>query len=573
MQSDPLQNPRWERYCRERATGKSQRQAMLAAYPRRVAWSEKAVDDAACKLESKPEVKRRLGALKDEAARAAVITRTEVLNGMAETFAKAREANARQITQVGVQAVSAIGRTLLDELPRDGGADGPAPFVRDYATLLAPPHLAMHRAVARDEGCDAWMPGGRMSGKSSAISLEIVGGLMAHPDRSAIVFLKVGRYIREGVYEQLLWALDALGVADEWDCTVSPPRMVRRATGQAVVFRGCDKAEKTKAIKAPAGTYYAYQWWEETDQFSGMAEIRNLRQSVTRGPEGAPFFRFESFNPPRSKASWTMAEQRRRELAGEPVWGSTYLDMPPEWLPEAAVADAEALREADEESWRHEYLGEPVGFGAEVFPRAEVREPSEAELRAVDHHLYGVDWGFASDPFVWLHLGYVRATRTLYVLEELVCRGETNAETAARVLALMSIPRWDEGWDPVDPARTDSARANAPHLLWDAAPHATVMCDSAEPKSVEDFRQAGIRADGAPKQGAFSVRSGVRWLQQRASIVISPSCALAAHELASYQYETTADGEVTGRLPDRDNHAIDAMRYACSTLIADRQNV
>ena len=565
----PLTNPRWERYCQERAAGKSQRQAMLAAYPKRVSWSENAIDCAASKLEGNAKVKQRLGALMEAAAKAATITRTEIINGMAATFRAAERANERAISQVGVQAVSSIGRALLDAIPADAGAGGSRPFVADYALLLAPPHLPMHRLVARDAGCDAWMPGGRMSGKSSAVSLELAGGMMAHPDRSAVVFLKVGRYIREGVYEQMLWALDELGVADGWDCTVSPPRMVRRETGQAVVFRGCDKAGKTKAIKAPAGTYFAYQWFEECDQFSGMAEIRSLQQSLTRGPEGAPFFRFKTYNPPRSKSSWTFAEEARREAAGLPVWRSTYLDMPPEWIPEAARLDAEALRAADPDSWRHEYMGEAVGFGAEVFARAEVRTATEDELRGIDHHLYGVDWGFSADPFVWLHLGYCRATRTLFVLEEVTAHGLTNPEAAELVRARMAEPRWEGGYSPAEPALADARTRNAPHLLWDAMPYADVMCDGAEPKSVEDFRQLGIRAQSAPKQGAWSVRSGVRWLQQRAHIVVDPACQLAASEFGTYQYELTPDGEVTGRLPDRDNHAIDAARYACATLIGD----
>ena len=570
----PLDNPRWERYCQERAAGKSQRQAMLAAYPDRAKWQPDSIDRAAKRLEAnKAPIKPRIATLKEAIAKAAMITRAEIINGMAATFRAAAKSNERSISQVGVQAVSSVGKALLDAIPADAAEGDSRPFVADYGLLLAPPHLAVHRLVARDRGCDAWMPGGRMSGKSSAISLEIVGGMMAHPDRSAVCFLKVGRYIREGVFEQLLWALERLGVAEQWDCTVSPPRMVRRDTGQAIVFRGCDRAGKTKTIKAPSGTYFAYQWFEECDQFSGMAEIRNLQQSLTRGPEGSPFFRFYSYNPPRSKSSWTFAEEERREASGEGLWRSTYLDMPPEWIPEAARADAEALRRADPDSYRHEYLGEAVGFGAEVFPRAKARPISEDELRSIDVHLYGVDWGFAADPFCWLRVGYCRATRTLYVLDEVSAHGLTNPEAAGLVRERMATPRWEAGYQPSDPRLTNSRTLDAPHLLMAAEPFADVMCDSAEPKSVEDFRQLGIRAQGAPKQGPHSVRSGVRWLQQRAAIVIDPACELAASEFQRYQYALTASGEVTGALPDTDNHAIDACRYACATLIGDRSAI
>ena len=69
------------------------------------------------------------------------------------------------------------------------------------------------------------------------------------------------------------------------------------------------------------------------------------------------------------------------------------------------------------------------------------------------------------------------------------------------------------------------------------------------------------------------MRSGVRWLQNRAAIVIDPRAALAAEEFRAYGYALTPDGEPTGLLPDKDNHAIDAVRYAVATLIGDRKFV
>ena len=437
----------------------------------------------------------------------------------------------------------------------DGAGRG---FVRDFGLLVAPPHLAPHRAVAAGVGCDLWLYGGRLSGKSSYISLEIVNLLMQHEDYSALVCMKVGRDMRGGVYEQMLWALDKMGVADEWVATVSPMRIVRPSTGQAIVFRGCDNASKSKSIKAPVGTYFAVQWFEEADQFSGLSEIRTVQQSATRGAgEGAPFFRFYSFNPPRSRDSWSNKVIADRLARGLPVYTSSYLDMPPEWVPEQFRADALALKEVDEESYRHEYLGEAVGYGAEVFPRAVVRQVTDDERRGLERFVYGVDWGFAADPFVWFKAAYLPGTRTLYVLDEVSGLGLSNPESARLVSGRMQADRLGADGRVVE----------------DAEPYARVMCDSAEPKSIDEWLNLGIRAEAAPKQGAHSVRSGVRWLQDRAAIVVDPSCRVAARELVGYQYAHTPQGELTSRLVDADNHAIDALRYACATLIDDRSVV
>lgn len=437
----------------------------------------------------------------------------------------------------------------------DGAGSG---FVRDFGLLVAPPHLAPHRAVGAGLGCDLWLYGGRLSGKSSYISLEIVNLLMQHEDYSALVCMKVGRDMRGGVYEQMLWALDKMGVSDEWVATVSPMRIVRPSTGQAIVFRGCDNASKSKSIKAPVGTYFALQWFEEADQFSGLSEIRTVQQSATRGAgDGSPFFRFYSFNPPRSRDSWSNKVIADRLARGLPVYTSSYLDMPHEWVPEQFRADALALKEVDEESYRHEYLGEAVGYGAEVFPRAVVRQVTDDERRRLERFVYGVDWGFAADPFVWLKAAYQPGTRTLYVLDEVSGLGLSNPESARLVSGRM---------------RADRLGADG-RVVEDAEPYARVMCDSAEPKSIDEWLNLGIRAEAAPKQGAHSVRSGVRWLQDRAAIVVDPSCRVAARELVGYQYARTPQGELTSRLVDADNHAIDALRYACATLIDDRSVV
>ena len=553
----PLENPRHEAYCVARAEGATQRQAMRRAFPARASWKDATIDRKACDLEKLPEVAARVEELK-RAAEAAVVRRADVLADMGRAFKAAvgRVEGAGpegRLEGAALSAVSSIGRALLDGLPADEPPERPA-FVRDMGLMVAPPHLAPHRAAARGGG-DFWLFGGRFSGKSSYISLEVVNLLMQDESRSALVAMKVGKDMRGSVYEQMLWALSEMGVAGEWDCTVSPMRMVRRATGQAVAFKGCDGAEKFKGVKAPSGTYFAVVWLEEVDQFDGPGEVRTVLQSTTRGAgAGAPFWRFRSFNPPRSKDSWSNREIADREAKGLPVYRSSYLDMPVEWVPEQVRLDAQALKEADPESYAHEYLGEPVGYGAEVFPRAVARPVTDDERRRLERHCYGVDWGFASDPFCWLKVAYDQASRTLYVLDEVSGLGLSNAESAAMVSARMGEPRLDGDGGVVE----------------DAEPYARVMCDSAEPKSIDEWRCLGILAEGAPKQGAHSVRSGVRWLQERAAIVVDSSCELAARELTCYQYARTKEGELTSRLPDSDNHAVDALRYAVSTLIADR---
>ena len=429
------------------------------------------------------------------------------------------------------------------------GAQGPQeaeerPFSADYALLLADPYMRYHRAVCAGLGGDYFATGGRASAKSSWAALEIVGGMMRDPRASALVMMRVGKDMRSSVATKVGWAIDMLGVGGEWAMAKSPLEWVRAGTGQKIMFKGGDDTAKSKGFEPPLGTYFAFTWFEEFDQFECMGDLRTVLQSVTRGaPDGAPFFRLYTCNPPRTRAHWANVELAAREAEGGNVVRTTCLDVPPEWVTDQQRQDMERLKALDPESYRHEYLGEPVGYGAAVFPRAEVREVTEEEREGLDRLYYGVDWGFAADPWVWVEVAYDRRTRTLYVLREMSGRGLSNRETAAMVAGAMA-----------------------------ETPYAPVECDSAEPKSVQEYRDLGIQARKAPKQGFHSVRDSVKWLQNRTAIVIDPACKLAAAEFPAYEYERRGD-EVTGNLPDRDNHAIDAVRYACASLIDDRSNI
>ena len=93
-----------------------------------------------------------------------------------------------------------------------------------------------------------------------------------------------------------------------------------------------------------------------------------------------------------------------------------------------------------------------------------------------------------------------------------------------------------------------------------------VTCDSAEEKSVADYRAFGINARAAEK-GPGSVRYGMKWLQSLVKIVIDPiRCPETAKEFKKYEYVLDKEGNPTSAYPDVDNHSIDAVRYGLETV-------
>ena len=221
--------------------------------------------------------------------------------------------------------------------------------------------------------------------------------------------------LRDAVYAQVVWAIHELGLDNEYEMPVSTLKIRKKSTGQIIFFTGCDDPHKSKGLKPPFG-FIGFLWFEEADQFKGMSEIRTVRQSAARGGERT--FVVYTYNPPRTRDNWANREADRRRDSGEEVFDSCYLDAPLEWLGSQFIADAEDLKETDEQAYRHEYLGEPVGYGGQIFDRVEFREVTDKEIASFERLHAGQDFGWFPDP-VGIHALRV-ATRQAY--HRHVCR-------------------------------------------------------------------------------------------------------------------------------------------------------
>ena len=148
----------------------------------------------------------------------------------------------------------------------------------------------VHQAIRRGEVTEVVAKGGRGSGKSSYLSMELVWQLLRHPDCHAVVLRKVGGTLRNSVYNQIVWAIGELGCAGYFRCTVSPMECTYLPTGQKILFFGTDDPGKLKSLKLPFGAV-GICWFEELDQFDGPEEVRNVEQTVLRGGSWALTFR------------------------------------------------------------------------------------------------------------------------------------------------------------------------------------------------------------------------------------------------------------------------------------------
>ncbi len=395
--------------------------------------------------------------------------------------------------------------------------------------LIAPSFYRIHQYLKNSQYTHYWLKGGRGSTKSSFISLEVILGMMKDTQANAVVLRKVGQTLQGSVYEQLQWAVSVLGVEGYWVSKLSPLEMKYIADGREnkIVFRGADKPKKIKSTKFRKG-YCKYIWYEEVDEFGGMEEIRTINQSLLRG--GSDFVVFYSYNPPQSQSNW-VNEEILKQRDDRLVHHSTYLTVPPEWLGQQFLIEAEHLKNVKPMAYQHEYMGEVTGTGGEVFTNLTIREITDDEIALFDHIARGIDWGYAADPFHYTVNHYDKTRRRLYIYYEIQMLKLSNRKAAELVKA-----------------------ENKRNKL--------IICDSAEPKSIAEMLAYNLKVLGA-KKGADSVEYGIKWLQDLEEIVIDPKrCPNTAREFLEYELEKDANGNFKGHFPDKNNHSIDAVRYS-----------
>ena len=321
---------------------------------------------------------------------------------------------------------------------------------------------------------------------------------------------------------------------EEFEFKVSPLEIKYVKTGQTIYFRGLDDETKLKSIKPEFG-YIGILWKEEKDQMKGDAQERSVNQSVLRG--GDISYDFSSYNPPKSKSNWV----NRIKLVPNPkrvIHHSCYTDAPPEWLGKKFLEDAEHLKEVNPEAYEHEYLGIPNGDGGNVFEYLEIRNITDEEISRMDRIYPGVDFGWYPDQYCYLRTYYDSAREKIYLIDELYVNKWSNEKTA----------KWikEKGYDDY-----------------------TIICDSAEPKSVNDYRDAGLPARGAIK-GPGSIEYGFKFLQARTLVIDPKRTPHAYKEITEYEYDRDKDGNVISGYPDGNDHAISALRYAYEPLFNRR---
>lgn len=369
---------------------------------------------------------------------------------------------------------------------------------------------------------------GRGAGKSSELGLFSVLGTYLNKG-NVLCYRRHKTSLRDSVYAECLVAISRLELEDDFICTVSPLKITCKRTGKAIYFRGLDDPNKSKSLKSVNGGFFLL-WFEEGQEYNSLEDIRSVRQTVQRGPKCSVVI---TFNPPSNPEHWVnkeLLEQRGYHLY------LTYKDIPEEWLGEAFLRLASELEKSNPVAYQNEYLGLVCGSDGMVF--SNVRVLDESVKYDDSYVLRAVDFGFAreGDPVTFICCSYNEEEEKLYIFHEFF---------------------------EYDSSYKNLAAAIKEENLYDF----DVLCDCADSGGIKQLREYGVQGALPCRKPKDSVKKGLKWLQKLSGgIYIDPiKCPNVYREFSSYSYEKTKAGELV--YSARNNHTIDAVRYACQQYI------
>ncbi|MDD4279858.1 MAG: PBSX family phage terminase large subunit [Candidatus Sumerlaeales bacterium] len=368
--------------------------------------------------------------------------------------------------------------------------------------------------------------GGSSSGKSYFLCSRAV--LDALQGRNYLILRNVANTLRNTVWNEVVKAISSMGLMEWFSVGKSEMTITAVNNGAQIMFAGLDDVEKIKGIN-PAHGIVTDIWIEEATEtaYEDYKQLEKRLRGKQQGKETKTKRITLSFNPifrehwiyKQFFQNWDESKTSYKD-DGMSILKTTYKDnrfLEPE--------DIKALEDEKDSYYFNVYtLGNWGVLGDVIFRNWRSEDLSEMNT---DKPLFGLDFGFSSDPAAGVKVHYDRAQKKIYILDELWEKGLTNNHLAEL------LKPWVGG-----------------HYI---------TCDSSEPKSIKELQNLGIRALGA-KKGPDSVIHGIQWLQGH-QIIVDSKCQRMKNELQLYQWRKDKNGQSMRVPEDRNNHLIDALRY------------
>lgn len=378
--------------------------------------------------------------------------------------------------------------------------------------------------------------GSRASKKSSTQSLKVIMEIMENPCINWLVVRKTERTLRDSCFAQLKWAMRQLKVERYFKCSVSPLEITYIPTGQKILFRGLDDPLKVTSITVEVGALCRL-WIEEAYEIMSEDAFNRLDESI-RGqlPDGMYHQVVLTFNP------WSDRHWLKKRFFDEP--SENVLAMTTNYLCNEFLSESDLV--LFEEMKKNPKRYQVAGLGNWGVVEGLVYENWKEQEFNVDvirgqtgiKSAFGLDFGYTVDPTALVCMLVDMANKKIYIFDELYETGLTNQQLASRII--------DMGY------AKEKIRA-----------------DSAEPKSIEELYQEGLKGITGARKGKDSILNGIQRIQDY-ELIVHPRCVNVLRELSTYQWAKDRFEKYTGKPEDENNHAMDAMRYGLEDIKVER---
>lgn len=372
--------------------------------------------------------------------------------------------------------------------------------------------------------------GSRASKKSKTTALRFIYNLMKYDKSNLLVIRKTYRTLKDSCWTDLKWATQRLEVADKWDFKLSPLEATYLPTGQKILFRGLDDPLKVTSITVEYG-YLCWAWLEEAYEVMDESDFDVIDESI-RGEIPLNLWKqwVITFNPWNDR-HWL--KSRFFDAKDDPdILALTTNYKCNEWLDKSDLGLFERMKKNNPRRYQVAGLGHWGVVEGLVY---ENYEPRKFELKDIKDcvTVCGLDFGYSNDPTAFFMGFYDESNKELYVWDEFYEKGLTNRKIYQRITSM--------GYGKEK-----------------------IIADSAEPKSIDELREFGLRVRGA-KKGRDSINNGVQFIQDL-KIIIHPRCVNFMTEISNYVWDKDKFGKTLNQPVDDFNHLMDAMRYAVEPL-------
>jgi phage terminase large subunit len=362
--------------------------------------------------------------------------------------------------------------------------------------------------------------GGRGSGKSHAFGEAMIEAHVIDQTRRSVCVREIQKSLSQSVKRLLELKIQQMGVQSYFEVQET---QIKSVHGDGlIIFQGMQN-HTSDSIKSLEG--YDCAWVEEAQSLS-QRSLDLLRPTI-RKPDSELWFTWN----PRNSTDPIDALLRGPNLPPSAIVKEVnFRDNP--WFPDVLKAEMEYDRDRDPDKYKHVWLGSYLSNSeARVFRNWSVEE-FEAPEDAT--HRFGADWGFATDPTVLVRCHLIG--RKLYVDYEAYMVGCEIVNTPDLFLTIPESEKWP------------------------------IVADNARPETISHMKKNGFPKIMPAVKGPKSVEEGIEWLKNY-DIVVHPRCQHTIDELSLYSYKTDPlTGNIIPVLEDKDNHVIDALRYACEAL-------